>query len=143
MGHDHNLRAAYLHVVADALTSLLAIGALVAGRYYAMAWLDAVVAIIAAIVILKWAWKLIADCARQLIDLGPTTVLRDKVQGALEAMGQTRVQDLHLWHVGPTQLVCVASVISSGSVSLDQYKRAVLAAVPVDHLTIEIVPGTV
>lgn len=140
MGHDHNLRAAYLHVVADALTSLLAIGALVAGRYFSLVWLDAVVAIIAALVILKWAWQLISDCARQLIDLGPSTALRDKVQHALEGLEDTRVADLHLWHVGPTQLVCVASVTTSGKTSLEEYKRAVRAAVPVDHLTIEIAP---
>lgn len=140
MGHDHNLRAAYLHVVADALTSVLAIAALVAGRYFSLVWLDAVVAIIAALVILKWAWQLISDCARQLIDLGPSTALRDKVQHALEALEDTRVADLHLWHVGPTQLVCVASVTTSGKTTLDEYKRAVRAAVPVDHLTIEIAP---
>lgn len=140
MGHDHNLRAAYLHVVADALTSVLAIAALVAGRYFSLVWLDAVVAIIAALVILKWAWQLISDCARQLIDLGPSTALRDKVQHALETLDDTRVADLHLWHVGPTQLVCVASVTTSGKTSLEEYKRAVRAAVPVDHLTIEIAP---
>ncbi len=137
-GHDHNLRAAYLHVVADALTSLLAIVALLAGRYYSLLWLDAVVAIVAALVILKWAWGLISDCARQLIDLGPSTALRDRVQTALEQVGDTKVVDLHLWHVGPTQLVCVASVATSGAQTLGDYKRAVVAVVPVDHLTIEI-----
>jgi cation diffusion facilitator family transporter len=141
-GHDHNLRAAYLHVVADALTSLLAIVALVAGRSFAVAWLDPVVAIVAAMVILRWAWGLISDCARQLIDLGPSTALRDQVKATLEGLGDTKVRDLHLWHVGPTQLVCVASVTSSGSVSLADYKRAVRAVVPVDHLTIEIGPAS-
>jgi cation diffusion facilitator family transporter len=137
-GHDHNLRAAYLHVVADALTSLLAIVALLAGRFYSLVWLDAVVAIVAAIVILKWAWVLISDCARQLVDLGPSTALRDRVQSALEQLGDTRVVDLHLWHVGPTQLVCVASVSTSGAQTLSDYKQAVVSVVPVDHLTIEI-----
>jgi Co/Zn/Cd efflux system component len=103
-------------------------------------WLDAVVAIVAAGVIVKWAWGLLIDCARQLIDLGPSTALRDKVRGALEQNGHTQVIDLHLWHVGPTQLVCVASLATSGSMSLDQYKRAVTEVVPVDHLTIEIAP---
>ncbi|MCA2981063.1 MAG: cation transporter [Myxococcaceae bacterium] len=137
-GHDHNLRAAYLHVVADALTSLLAIGSLVAGRSFGLSWLDPVVAIVAAVVILRWAWGLISDCARQLIDLGPSTILRDKVRQTLEGLGDTRVRDLHLWHVGPTQLVCVASVTSSGGVPLEAYKQAVRAVAPVDHLTIEI-----
>jgi len=137
-GHDHNLRAAYLHVVADALTSLLAIIALVAGRYYSLLWLDAVVAIVAALVILRWAWGLITDCARQLIDLGPSTALRDRVKAALEKVGDTRVDDLHLWHVGPTQMVCVASVSTSGTTSVSDYKRAIVGVVPVDHVTIEI-----
>lgn len=141
-GHDNNLRAAYLHVVADALTSLLAIVALLAGRFYSLVWLDAVVAIVAALVILKWAWGLISDCARQLIDLGPSTALRDRVQAALEQVGETKVVDLHLWHVGPTQLVCVASVSTSGPQTLGDFKRAVVSVVPVDHLTIEIArPG--
>ncbi|MDX2012734.1 MAG: CDF family Co(II)/Ni(II) efflux transporter DmeF [Myxococcaceae bacterium] len=139
-GHDQNLRAAYLHVVADALTSLLAILALVAGRSFAVTWLDPVVALVAAAVILRWAWGLITDCARQLIDLGPSVALREKVKATLEGLGDTEVRDLHLWHVGPTQLVCVASVTSSGAVSLADYKRAVRAVVPVDHLTIEIGP---
>lgn len=141
-GHDHNLRAAYLHVVADALTSLLAIVALVAGRSFGLGWLDAVVAIVAAIVILRWAWGLISDCARQLIDMGPSTALRDQVRVTLEGLGDTKVRDLHLWHVGPTQLVCVASITASGSVPLAEYKRAVRAVVPVDHLTIEIAPAS-
>jgi cation diffusion facilitator family transporter len=140
-GHDHNLRAAYLHVVADALTSLLAILALVAGRYFSLSWLDAVVAIVAAFVILKWATGLVVDCARQLIDLGPSTVLQDRVRRALEELGQTRVLDLHLWLVGPKRLVCVVSVTSRGDVSLDDYKRAIRRVVAVDHLTVEIVPA--
>lgn len=139
-GHDQNLRAAYLHVVADALTSLLAIVALVAGRSFQVAWLDPIVAIVAAVVILRWAWGLITDCARQLVDLGPSTALRERVKATLESLGDTQVRDLHLWHVGPTQLVCVASVTSSGTVSLADYKRAVRAVVPIDHLTIEIGP---
>lgn len=137
-GHDHNLRAAYLHVVADALTSVLAIVALVAGRYWSMNWLDPVVAIIASLVVLKWAWGLITDCARQLIDLGPSTELRDRIRVALEREHDTRVDDLHLWRVGPTQLVCVVSVSSARPATLADYKRAVQAVVPVDHLTIEI-----
>lgn len=122
------------------MTSLLAIAALLAGRYFDLVWLDAIVAIVAAAVILKWAWGLISDCARQLIDLGPSITLREKVRGALESKVGTQVIDLHLWHVGPTQLVCVASLATSGTTTLDEYKRAVVEVVPVDHLTIEIAP---
>jgi cation diffusion facilitator family transporter len=136
--HDHNLRAAYLHVVADGLTSVLAIAALLAGKYLGWGWVDPVVALVGAVVILRWGVGLLGQCARQLIDLDPSTKLRDKVQAALEALGDTKVEDLHLWRVGPRQLVCVVSVSSTRPHSLAQYKEAALAAVEIDHLTVEI-----
>jgi cation diffusion facilitator family transporter len=136
--HDHNLRAAYLHVVADALTSLLAIGALLAGRWLGWRWVDPVVAMVGAVVILRWGLRLLGECARQLVDLDPSTELRDRVQAALEAVPQTRVDDLHLWRVGPHQLVCVVSVSSKEPRSLQEYKEVTLAVAPIDHLTIEI-----
>lgn len=136
--HDHNLRAAYLHVVADALTSVLAIAALLAGRYLAWSWVDPVVAIIGALVILKWGVGLLRETSRQLIDLDPSTRQRDEVKAALEAVPGTRVVDLHLWRVGPKQLVCVVSVASASPLSLREYKELAVKAAPIDHLTIEI-----
>ncbi len=138
-GHDHNLRAAYLHVVADALTSVLAIAALVAGRFWQVLWLDSAVALFAAAVILKWGFGLLSDCARQLIDYGPSTALRERVREALEGVGHSRVEDLHLWRVGPSQLVCVGTVSSASPAPLAAYKTAVMGVAAVDHLTIEIV----
>ena len=139
--HDHNLRAAYLHVVADALTSVLAIVALLCGRYLAWAWVDPVVAIIGALVILKWGTGLLRETSRQLIDLDPSTKHRDQVKAALEAVEGTRVVDLHLWRVGPKQLVCVVSVASRTPKTLSEYKALVMKAAPVDHLTVEICSG--
>ncbi len=137
--HDHNLRAAYLHVVADALTSVLAIAALLCGRYLAWTWVDPVVAIIGALIILKWGAGLIQECGRQLIDLDPSTKHRDQVKAALEALGGTKVLDLHLWRVGPKQLVCVVSVSAAEPRALSEYKALVMKAAPVDHLTVEVV----
>lgn len=140
-GHHHpdqNLRAAYLHVVADALTSVLAIGALLAGRYLGWAWFDPVVAVVGAIVILNWGVGLIRQCARQLVDLDPSTQQRDAVRRALEAIDDTLVEDLHLWRVGPEQVVCVVSVSSKSPRALSDYKTAVIGAVQIDHLTVEI-----
>jgi len=138
-GHDHNLRAAYLHVVADALTSVLAIAALLAGRYLAWGWLDPMVAIVASAVILKWGFGLLGDCASQLIDVSPSLELRSKVKEALESLGGgTRVVDLHLWRVSPTQLACVVTVSAREAITLDAYKAAVRAAAPIDHLTVEV-----
>lgn len=139
--HDHNLRAAYLHVVADALTSVLAIVALLCGRYLAWAWVDPVVAIVGALVILQWGAGLVRECGRQLIDLDPSTKHRDQVKAALEAVEGTRVVDLHLWRVGPKQLVCVVSVASRTPKTLGEYKALVVKAAPVDHLTVEICSG--
>lgn len=139
--HDHNLRAAYLHVVADALTSVLAIAALLCGRYLGWAWVDPVVAIVGALVILKWGLGLIQETGRQLIDLDPSTKHRDQVKAALEAVAGTRVVDLHLWRVGPKQLVCVVSVASKQPLTLREYKELVVNAAPIDHLTVEICSG--
>jgi cation diffusion facilitator family transporter len=138
--HDTNLRAAYLHVVADALTSVLAIAALLAGRYFAWGWLDPLVAILGAVVIAQWGLGLLRECARQLVDLDPSTALQDSVRASLEALPGTHVDDLHLWRVGPEQLVCVVSLSSSAPLTLAEYKARVTEAAPVGHLTIEIVP---
>lgn len=136
--HDHNLRAAYLHVVADALTSVLAIAALLIGRYAGWTFIDPIVAIIGALVILKWGAGLIRETGRQLIDLDPSKKHREKVMAALEGVAGTRVMDLHLWRVGPRQLVCMVSVSSPAPRPLEEYKQAVLKVVPVNHLTVEI-----
>lgn len=136
--HDQNLRAAYLHVVADALTSVMAIVALLAGRYLNWWWVDPGVAIVGALVILKWGLGLLRETSRQLIDLDPSSKQRDQVKSALEQLSGTRVVDLHLWRVGPKQLVCVVSVQATEPRPLDEYKRVVTDAVPVNHLTIEI-----
>jgi cation diffusion facilitator family transporter len=135
---DHNLKAAYLHVMADALTSLLAIVALVAGRFFAVPWLDAAVGIVGSVMIARWGISLTAECARQLIDLHPVERDRAAVQAALEKLPGTRVSDLHLWSVGPGRLVCVVAVNASPARPLEEYRTAVLAAAPIAHLTIEV-----
>ena len=136
--HDHNLRAAYLHVVADALTSVLAIGAILANHFLHWNWIDPAVAVVGALVILKWGAGLIRECGRQLIDLDPSKKHREQVKAALEGVAGTRVVDLHLWRVGPKQLVCMVSVASAEPKSLAEYKQVVMGAAPVDHLTVEI-----
>ncbi len=136
--HDQNLKAAYLHVVADALTSVAAIAALVAGRYFNVGWMDPVVAIAGSVLIVKWAVGLVGESARQLVDLDPSTTMRDRVRTALEAVEGTLVDDLHLWRVGPGAVVCVVSVSSFSPRTLREYKELVMASAPVNHLTIEI-----
>lgn len=138
-GHDHNLRAAYLHVVADAVTSLLAIFSLLLGRLLDWGWLDPVVALVGSAVILQWGVGLLRECAHQLIDFGQADELREKIRAALaEAAAGTKVHDLHVWRVGPSTLVCMATVSAPNRELLLQYKQAVLRVAPIDHLTVEI-----
>jgi cation diffusion facilitator family transporter len=140
-GHDQNLKAAYLHVVADAVTSLLAIGSLVVGRALSVQWLDAVVALVGAAVILRWGVGLLRDTAKQLIDYSPPSVFRERIEKALtDAVEGTRVIDLHLWRSGPEVLVCMASVSTPKTDALETYKSAALAAAPIQHLTVELRP---
>jgi len=99
--HDHNYRAATLHVLADALTSVLAIVALSAGLWWGLGRLDPIVALAGGVLIARWAWHVLRDSARSLVDASPDTALRDAVRGAIETDGDARLADLHVWQVGP------------------------------------------
>jgi cation diffusion facilitator family transporter len=136
--HDQNLRAAYLHVVADALTSVLAIAALLGGRYLGWRWMDPVVGLVGAALIFKWGLGLIRDCAAQLLDVDSSSSVRDRIRLALETIGDTQVDDLHVWRAGPSQLICVVAVSSSSPRDLLEYKQAALRVAPINHLTVEI-----
>lgn len=136
--HDHNLRAAYLHVLADALTSVLAIAAIVAGKWFHAAWLDAAVAMLGGVLIVRWGLSLMAQSARQLVDLAPSQKSREAVRAALEKFEGTQVADLHVWQVGPARQVCVVAVVTSKPRSLEEYRAAALAAARLSHLTVEV-----
>lgn len=104
-GHDHghgdnNLRSAYLHVIADALTSVLAIAALLCGRYLGWTWLDPVMGIVGAVVIARWSWSLMKDTAGVLLDRTDRHVAQE-VREAVEGPGDARITDLHVWRIGP------------------------------------------
>lgn len=135
---DHNLKAAYIHVLTDAMTSVLAIAALVAGRYFSTPWIDPAVGVLGAVLIAKWGIGLTAECARQLVDLHPLEKERVAVKAALETFQGTSVADLHLWSVGPGRLVCVVAICSGTQRPLEEYRQAVLGAAPIAHLTIEV-----
>jgi cation diffusion facilitator family transporter len=130
-----------MHVIADALTSVLAIVAIAGSALLHWRWLDPAVAIVGALIILQWCAQLLSETGRQLVDLDPSTASRDAVRAALEQLPGTRVCDLHLWRVGPGKLVCVVAVLVKDARPLDDYKRAVYAAVPVEHLTVEVRPA--
>lgn len=135
--HDHNHRAAFMHVVADAFTSVLAIGALLAGRFLGWGWLDAVSGIVGGLVILKWGASLARSAAFELLDVMPSPALEDEIRRALEALDDVRVQDLHVWSLGGGARSCVVSLVTTTPRETRAY-RAELARFALAHLTVEV-----
>jgi cation diffusion facilitator family transporter len=136
-GQDSNIRAAFAHVAADALTSVLAILALLGGRIYGWTWLDAVIGIVGAVIILRWSYGLIVSSAATLLDTVPDKKLAAEILRALE-IGGDRVSDLHLWRLGPGHAGVIASVISDDPQNPDVYKRRLSGIVGLSHMTVEV-----
>src|SRR6056297_1509272 len=128
-GHDHNLRSAYLHVLADTLTSLLAIFALLAAKYFGAIWMDPVMGIVGAILVSRWSWGLMKSTAAVLLDRQASTHLLDEVREAVESDGQSRVTDLHVWSIGPGIHAAIIAVVAKDPASPAAYR----ARLPDDH----------
>jgi cation diffusion facilitator family transporter len=131
-GHDNNLRSAYFHVLADALTSLLAIGALLAGRYLGLHWMDPAMGIVGALVIARWSWGLMRDTAAILLDTNDDEAAA-AIRSRVEAAGAV-VTDLHVWRVGPEARAAIVEV--RGEVSCEELRDRLTDIVAVAHLTI-------
>jgi len=140
--HDHardnNLRAAYLHVLADALTSILAIVALLAGRSYGWLWADPAMGVIGALVIARWSWGLIRDSAAVLMDRTPDDEdLPGEIREAIET-DIDRVADLHVWQVGPGHHAAIISLVSSDPATPSDYKARLSQIHELSHITVEV-----
>nr|WP_298410915.1 CDF family Co(II)/Ni(II) efflux transporter DmeF [uncultured Halomonas sp.] len=134
--HDHNRRAAYFHVLADALTSVLAIAALLAGKYAGWNWMDPIMGIVGAVLITRWSWHLLKDTSRVLLDQQRSD-LEEDVRHAIEN-GDARISDLHLWSIGPNIHAAIVSVVSHDPETPGVYKRRIQARCPsLVHVTIE------
>jgi cation diffusion facilitator family transporter len=139
-GRDNNLRAAYLHVLADALTSVLAIIALVAGRSYGWIWLDPLMGIIGALVIARWSWGLIRDAGIILLDIVPDgEALPQEIREALEREAD-RITDLHVWQVGPGHHAAIISLASPTPKAPSTYKDRLSHLHELSHVTVEVQP---
>ncbi|MGY3453181.1 CDF family Co(II)/Ni(II) efflux transporter DmeF [Bradyrhizobium sp. USDA 4353] len=138
--HDNNLRAAYLHVLADAATSLLAIGALLIGMYLGWSWADAAVGLIGSAVIASWAYGLIRDAGAVLLDVNGDRRLEATIRARLEAGGD-RVTDLHLWQVGPGHRAVVVSIVSHSPLAPAMYKQRLRDLHGLSHVTVEVEHG--
>ena len=137
--HDHNIRAAYIHVLADAVTSLLAIGGLLMGRFYGLVWMDALVGFVGAGVIISWGIGLIRSSGAVLLDVVPSRGLADRVRARLE-VEDDRVADLHLWQLGPGHAGVIASVVTEHPQPPQTYKDRLAGIAGLSHVTIEVHP---
>lgn len=139
-GHDTNLRAAYIHVLTDALTSVLAIAALLGGRFFGWDWMDPAMGVIGSMVIAYWAYGLIRSAGSVLLDVVPSQKLIGKIRSRLEARGD-RVSDLHVWRLGPGHMGVIASVVADQPQSPDSYKDLLRGMDSLSHVTIEVHPS--
>ncbi|WP_122756954.1 CDF family Co(II)/Ni(II) efflux transporter DmeF [Pseudomonas sivasensis] len=134
--NDNNLKSAYVHVLADALTSVLAIAALLAGRYLGWVWLDPVMGIVGAIVIARWAWSLMGVTAGVLLDQTDEHVAAE-IRELVEQPGDARITDLHVWRVGPDAHAAIVSVVGQASTDADSIRERLKPVHEVSHLTVE------
>ncbi|HZL32090.1 MAG TPA: CDF family Co(II)/Ni(II) efflux transporter DmeF [Pseudolabrys sp.] len=136
-GHDSNIRAAYVHVLADALTSVLAIAGLLAGRFYGWVWMDPLMALVGVAVILSWSVGLIRASATALLDMVPDRSLAGRIRDRLEIEGD-RVSDLHLWRLGPGHAGLIAAVVSDDPRAPSVYKERLEGLAGLSHVTVEV-----
>jgi cation diffusion facilitator family transporter len=135
---DLNLRAAYLHVLADAFTSVLAISALTGGKFFGWAWLDPVVGIVGSGVVFSWAYSLLRDTSGILLDrTPPSSDLPDEIRRAVESDGDSLVTDLHVWQVGIGKFAAMISVVAHQPKSSDSYRDLLREHHELVHVTIE------
>ena len=136
-GGDQNLLSAYLHVLADALTSILAIFALLSGKYLGWVWLDPAMGILGAILVARWSARLISLSTRVLLDMRVPDEIRERIRGAIERVGDNRVADLHVWSVGPGIHAAAISVVSSDPKEPEFYRRLIPDRLGLVHATFE------
>ncbi len=137
-GHDLNLRAAYVHVLADAFTSVLAIGALAAALWLGWWWLDPLVGVLGAVVIGVWAVGLMRESAAVLLDREMDNPLTQQIRSTLESDGDAKVADLHVWRVGRDQFAAIACVVADVPLSPAEYRTRLGSLDQLAHLSLEV-----
>ena len=136
--HDLNLRAAYLHVLADAFTTFLAIIALTCGKFFGWSWLDPVVGIVGSGVVFSWAYGLLRDTSGILLDRTPVSSdLPEEIRRAIERDGDSLVTDLHVWQVGTGKFAAIVSIVAHEPKSSDAYRELLREHEELVHVTIE------
>ncbi|GAL09307.1 putative transporter [Vibrio astriarenae] len=134
--HDHNLRAAYMHVLADTLTSLLAIIALLLGKFYGWNWLDAIMGMVGGLVILKWTHNLLKQTSPILLDESISEDYIQQIRDELSPFGD--VTDLHIWRVSSHHYSAAITIDSTSNLSLSEFKQKLAKFDKISHLTLEV-----
>ena len=135
---DLNLRAAYVHVLADAFTTFLAIVALTSGKFFGWAWLDPVVGLVGSGVVFSWAYGLLRDTSGILLDRTPVTSdLPDEIRHAVESDGDSILTDLHVWQVGVGKFAAIVSIVAHEPKTSDAYRERLREHEELVHVTIE------
>lgn len=138
--HDHNLRAAYLHVLADAVTSVLAIVALLAGKFAGLAWMDPLMGLAGAALVARWSSGLLRQTGGVLLDVQAPAAIEEAVRRALEREPGTRVTDLHLWCIGPGNFAAEIVLVAADPKSPEHYRSLLPPELGLVHATVEVHP---
>lgn len=137
--HDLNLRSAYLHVITDAATSVLAIVALTGGKFWGASWLDPVMGIVGAVVVAVWAYGLLRDSGRVLLDAEMDAPVVAEIREVIEASPvDANICDLHVWRVGKGKYACILSLVTSGSIGSDYFKQRLSIHEELVHISVEV-----
>jgi len=145
-GHDHhdhdlNLRAAYLHVLADAATSVAAIIALIGGMIWGAAWLDPLMGIVGAVLVATWSVGLLKQSSRVLLDAEMSDPVVEEIREVVADLPQpARITDLHLWRVGKSRYACILSLASAGNLTPELVRQRLQVHEELAHITVEINP---
>jgi len=147
-GHEHshhehkhddlNLKSAYLHVVADAFTSILAIVALLGAKYFKFNWLDPFMGIVGAGLIIRWSYYLLKDTGFILLEREMDDPVADEIRNAIESDGDSKISDLHIWKVAQNKYACIVSLVTGKRYSIEEYKTRLSKVHELEHITVEI-----
>jgi len=135
---DHNLRSAYLHVLADALTSVLAIVALLSGKLLGAVWLDPFIGIVGAVLVARWSWELVRQSAAVLLDRQAPERVRADITRSIEGAGDERVTDLHVWVIAPGAYAAEIALVTREPRAPGYYKDLLPPELGLAHVTVEV-----
>jgi len=139
--HDHedlNLKSAYLHVIADAFTSVLAIIALLGAKYFNFIWLDPLMGIVGAVLIIRWSYLLVKDSGGILLEHETDEQIAEEIRNEIESDGDSKICDLHLWRVAQDKFACIVSLVTAREYPIEEYRMRLEKVHELAHTTIEI-----